>query len=142
MEFKRLFKKQTKSDSQEPIFNDEDIAVLAYMCLVCVPCVVKHGFIPRRFAYYIPADKNNLDIAKDLFKKNGINVHVHFSYMASSKGQNALRMNYRSSKNYEQDRIFFKEIRQKKRELFYSSVHEEEELISQKIAQLKEQRTK
>ena len=139
MAVKKFLKNIKKTKDQELVINAEDVAVLAYMCRVCAPCVVKRGLIPRRFAYYIPTEESDLQLAKDLFKKNGINMRVHFSHMASSKGQNALRMNYRYSKNYERDRDFFEQIKQKKRELFYNSVHEEEEHLLQRTAQLREQ---
>ena len=100
------------------MMSGEDIVLLAAMCKLCRPKIVKGRFITREYAYFVPEDKC-IDIAKDLFAKNGIDMQIYFSYILGGAGRNVLRMNYKDSKNYNRDRDIFEKIRDKRIELFY-----------------------
>lgn len=58
-------------------FSDEDISLLAVMSERCLPLVVR-GFILRHsYSYYILTDDSNIDIAYDIFAKNGLEMEYY-----------------------------------------------------------------
>ena len=57
--------------------SDKDIDLLAVMCEKSILCV-KRGFLPRRaYTYYFLIDEANIDVARDLFMRNGFSVECH-----------------------------------------------------------------
>ena len=134
MIFKKFLNK--KEVHEQTTLNDEDITLLAFMCSFCAPDVTKKGVWSKHYAYYIPTKAEYLDIAKDLFEKNGIDVQLHYSFIMSKHGQDVLRMRYKGKKDYELYKGFFTGILRK-------SEHwskEEELKVAQQVQLLKENR--
>jgi len=129
----KFFKKQNKQKQLDISFNEEDISLLAVICMTCRPLVTKHGFITRTYAYYVPEEEEYLGVAQYLFKKNGVETEVHFSRIINSWGQNVLRLDYNRSKNCDRDSAFFEQVRLKKKELFYAATKDEESRLKQAV---------
>ena len=127
-----FFDKKAKTADANPA---QDIALLAFMCKLCKPQIVKPWLkiFFQRYAYYVPRNNDDLDLAKHLFERNGVNVSVYFSHIMGGAGQNVLRLNYGKSKNYEHDKDFFEKIREKRLADFYHKITdaEKERLRSQ-----------
>lgn len=129
-----FLKKIYSVEEQSKSFNQEDIALLAFMAVMCAPDIVV-GFFKRHYAYYVPRYNCDLEIAKSIFEKNGVKVRVHFSHIYTSKGQDVLRLNYKCSKNYNYDRMFFKKISKEHGRLIPV---EEDDRLGQKVAELRQ----
>jgi hypothetical protein len=136
MNFKKFFNKQTVS--KQTTFNEEDIALLAFMCYFCAPDVTKKGFCLKHYAYYIPDKDKDLDIAKDLFETNGVNMQIHYSFIKGRHGQYVLRMRYKNKKDYNLYKGVFTEI-VKKSDYFTSEEGKASEAqMSQRLEQVRE----
>ena len=131
-----MFKFLKNRSNQDTPFDESDIALLAFMCMACKPLVIKRKIMARSYAYYIPDGEEYLYVAQDLFKKNGIQPKVYFSYIVNVSGQYVLRVDYRRSKNCERDSEFFEKIKAKKREMFYGDMKDEEMRLAQMAQQL------
>ena len=103
MKFFKNLKERIASKLEEPIYSnvqtipEEDVALLGVMCRMCSPVVIrKHIFfhIFDLYAYYVPQLESDIDIAKDIFARNGINMKIHYSHILGSEAQNVLRINY------------------------------------------------
>jgi len=126
------------SEQLDTRLRDEDIAILAFMCVFCKKDVIKKGLFPVHYAYYIPDQEQDLDVAKMLFEQNGINVRAHYSHIRLGRGQYALRMRYWCNKDYDKERNFFNDIIEKRKNLFCNNSKEEEAMLNQKVAVLRE----
>lgn len=103
MRFLKNLKTKITSRLEKPIFSDvktmpdEDVALLASMCKMCSPVVTKrHVFIHvlDLYAYYAPQSESDINIAKDIFARNGIQMDVHNSHIFGDEKQPVLRINY------------------------------------------------
>ena len=137
-----LLKKRSENVYQNEASVKEDIALLAFICIFCEPNVKKRGILGRHYAYYIPKETQDLSIAKDLFKRNGINMHVHYSHIKSKSGQDVLRMGYSRGKDYEKEKEFLYAIKQQQKDFFYGDYSEQELSLQEKILKLREQQNK
>lgn len=131
----KLFTKTVKESSKE-----DDIALLAYICQICEPCIIKQNFFVKYYAYYVPESDCYLDIAKDVFKQNDIKMQVHYSYILGGSGKNVLRMDYRKSKNFSKDMNFFNKIKDKRIDFFMNKISDEEKTkLYNRLSSLEEQ---
>ena len=103
MQFFKNLKKRMSIRLEEPVFSNvqtipaEDVALLGVMCRMCSPVIrKKHIFfhIFDWYAYYVPQLESDIDIARDIFARNGINMDIHFSHITGSEGQEVLCINY------------------------------------------------
>ena len=127
--------------------SEEDVALLAHMCSVCYPHVRKKGlflFSPD-YAYYVPNDKSDLDLAKEIFSKNGINMELHWSRLRSDFGENVLRIEYGLRVNNDYVENTMVKIAHKHRDLYnmYSKRENQERIaLKQKIAEMKKRQSR
>ena len=98
--------------------SDADIESLAIMCYVCKPKVSKKGFITRYYAYYITESRDDLEIAKEVFIRNGIPVQEHMSNIMSLYKQEVLRVDYEDIKNQDKLKQVMEKIDAKRAALY------------------------
>ena len=100
----KFIKTVPETVSRNVTFSEDDIGVLAYMCLTCKPLYIAGLFGKNVYSYYIPYDKSNIDLAQSLFAKNGIKTEKHMTTMISSNGIPALRVQI--NPQYETDDVY------------------------------------
>lgn len=100
----KLVKKVPETTSENVTFSQEDIAVLAYMSLTCKPIIVGGIFGKNVYSCYIPYDKADINLARQLFAKNGINMEKYTTTIISSDGLPALR--HPINPQYETDDVY------------------------------------
>lgn len=94
--------KIVKHEKSESVFcmSQEDVEMLALMCIRCIPILKQRKFIfSKYYSYYVPASEKGLSVVKSMFEKNGIQMQVHYSRILSDAGQNVLRTNLAQYKN-------------------------------------------
>ncbi len=84
---------------QKPVsFSEDDINLLAVMYGTS-GIRIKNGISLFSYSYYSPIDEDNLALARDLFAKNGINMHLYRVRSRHYFDQgNILRIRYKDSK--------------------------------------------
>lgn len=127
----KSFNKPILSDVK--IIPDEDIALLALMCNRCRIITFRKIFLKTKYFYYVPQSESYLDIAKNIFKKNGINMEEHFSHIIDYEGKNVLRINYTNCINNHNLYINMSNIHSKYAALFEKNAHSERQLLLNKI---------
>ena len=137
MKFLNLFKSKPKSEEKVD-FSKEDVALLASMCSFCSPYVIKRTICVTHYAYYIPHRDNDLDLAKDLFERNGIRMQVHYSFIKSRQGQYVLRMKYKNKQDSKLYKRVFTEIVRESDYLLTEEGRVAEAQIAQRLAQVRE----
>ncbi len=127
----KLLKKTILSDIQ--LIPDEDIALLALMCNKCSIITFRKIFLQTKYFYYVPQSESYLDIAKDIFNKNGINMEVHFSHIIDYEGRNVLRINYENCINNHNLYTNMSRIHNQSIALFEKKTHSKRQLLLNKI---------
>lgn len=128
---KFLKTKYSEQKSQPIVVNtasvEEDIDLLATMCLFCAPYVKKKGVCNKMYSYFIPQEEGFLELAEALFMKNGIKMERHRTKILDYMGNEALRVkvDYTNSKQI----AFINEVRQKYQDLFWESEAQEKERL-------------
>ncbi|MBR3510730.1 MAG: hypothetical protein IKN73_01565 [Alphaproteobacteria bacterium] len=135
---KHLINRLPKLNLQEikPL-SEEDVALLAYISIMCEAQVSKQSVFTTSYAYYIPGYDSDLDIVKNLFSKSGIRFQEHYTHITGIK-QKALRVNY--SLCLDKDGVFKQmwKIRQKYKDIYAEGKQKERILLQQRITKLRQ----
>lgn len=115
-----------------------DITLLAAMCKYCRSQVVKKGFFNHVYAYYIPEYEEDLEIAKQIFEKNGIHMTEHVSHILTYEGEKVLRMDYSKVLNKEHIRKELQKISKKYNSLYAVGVGQERMKLQKQIQDLRQ----
>ncbi len=147
MKFFKNLKAEIKSRLEKPVFShvqtisDSDVALLAVMCRMCSPVVTKkHIFfhIFDLYAYYVPQLESDINIAKDIFEKNGIMMNFHYSHIISREGQEVLRVNYATCSDKNKLVCEMTKIEQKYVSLYTPDSKEEKAKLWEQVIKLRQ----
>lgn len=84
----------------------EDIDMLASMCMMCVPVVKQRKFIfSKYYSYFVTSPETEINIAKSIFEKSGIHMHVHYSGIVSGEEREVLRTDFEKYESRDAKRI-------------------------------------
>lgn len=120
--------------------SESDIDLLAFMCRLCEPKITKDGFLTRHYAYYVPQDEEDLEIAKDIFAANGIPVREHLSgILYGMAKQKVLRVDYGDVANKDKLKQEMKRIEKRCGVLMYKEENKKKiEDLFYKVQELKQ----
>ena len=103
MQFLKNLKDKIAAKMEKPVFSDvqtipeQDVALLGVMCRMCSPVTTRPHIFFHLFdlyAYYVPQFEGDINIAKEIFARNGIQMNIHSSHIFGQEKQNVLRINY------------------------------------------------
>ncbi len=114
------FLKSRNNCSEVASVSDADIETLAVMCRHCEPKFSKKGFITRNYAYYVPQYEEDLEMAKNIFVKNGIPAKEYMSNIMGSRKEKVLRIDYRDVKSEDKLKHEMKRVKENMFSLFRS----------------------
>lgn len=143
MQFLKDLKTKISKKLERPIFSnvqtipEEDVALLAMMCRMCRPVKVKKYLLTHVYAYYVPQSESDIDVAQEIFERNGIRMDVHFSHIIDNVGQNVLRADYMLCADKNKLLQELKKIEQKYYSLYASNKKDEKVKLLQQISDLK-----
>ncbi len=151
MQFLKNLKERISKKLEKPVFSnvqtipDADVALLGIMCRMCAPVVTKRHIFFHIFdfyAYYAPQMESDINIAKDIFAKNGIDMNVHYSHILGGEGQEVLRINYALCNNKNKLVHEMSKIEKKYTYLYTSEAKEEKAKLYEQLIELRQQRQK
>ncbi len=137
MEFLNFFRRNSEDVRLNPM-SEQDIGLLALMCMRCQSVVVKEGlFQTVHYVYYVAYEEENIFVAQQIFKRNGINMVVHDSTISGYE-QKVLRIN----SNDVPDKNTFKKdrqrIRQKYQDLYINGNKAQRQILETQLALMKQ----
>ena len=147
MQFLKNLKEKIAAKFEKPIYSDvktipaEDVALLGVMCRLCVPLVNKRYIFAHPFnlyAYYVPQLASDINIAKDIFERNGIQMKVHYSHILGIEGQEVLRVNYAFATDKNKLVTEMNKIEQKYISLYTPEAKEEKSKLWQQVIKLRQ----
>lgn len=147
MRFFKNLKTKITNRLEKPVFSDvktmpdEDVALLAIMCKMCSPVVTKrHIFIHvlDLYAYYAPQSESDINIAKDIFARNGIQMDVHDSRIFGDERQPVLRINYAMCTNKNKLVQEMTRIEQKYYSLYTAEARSEKAILWRQLMELRQ----
>ena len=145
MRFFKMLNDKLKSGFQMPVFSkvktipEGDIALLAIMCKMCAPEVKKANILGKRFyAYYATQQESDIQIAQEIFVRNGINMSVHNSYIFGSYKEPVLRVNYALCDNDYKLNQEMRKIEQKYYSLYTPDFKSEKAKLYQQLLELRQ----
>ena len=140
MKFLKSVKDACKSVFLKPVIplTEQDVELLALLCVYCRAKIVKNGLIKTCYSYYVPQNNKDIDVIRQIFVKNGIDMKKHFSHILDKSGQDVLRMDYTFNPNKDAIKREIKRIERKHFELYSFSTREEKAKILQRFAELKQ----
>lgn len=89
----------------------EEVGLLAVMCALFRPWVVKGRLFKKTYAYYILNDDRDIDFARYLFSKNSVKTEKHESrIMGRDNKKTVLRMQYKNTIGHVQNTDFIEDV--------------------------------
>ena len=147
MQFLKNLKEKIVARFEKTIFSDvktmpaEDVALLGVMCRMCVPVVNKRHILVHPldlYAYYVPQLASDIDIAKEIFERNGIQMQIHYSHIVGREGQEVLRVNYAFATDKNKLVTEMNKIEQKYISLYTPGAKEEKAKLWQQVIELRQ----
>jgi len=115
----RLYDLHFQREKKPVAFRQEDIVLLANMCMTCEPVVFVGKFIKKHFySYYIPANENDIAFIKEVFARNGIETQIHTTKLLNPWGNESLRVKLDNTSKENKTVMFMRSIKAKQRELW------------------------
>lgn len=138
MKFLRIFKGKTQ-DTTFKAMSEQDVALLAFMCRYCKPLIIKKELFRNVcYGYYVPCKEEDINIAQEIFVKNGINMVVHNSAILGENKQKVLRINYENVSDKVAFRKEMDRIKQKNHSLYLTDTKGEFAQLEKRFSELKQ----
>ena len=106
---------------------------------MCAPEITKNGVFGRSFyAYYATQQESDIQIAQEIFLRNGINMSVHNSYIFGLDKEPVLRVNYALCDNDYKLNQEMRKIEQKYYSLYTPGFKSEKAKLYQQLLELRQ----
>lgn len=121
--FNKFEKKENLPDSFKGLTETDKIELLAVMCLDCNPFFVRGNLVQFVCSEYVLQDRDDVDLARQLFISSGINVklrHMQWNrFLNASVLRSKMYINF-NNPNFEKNASFMRQVENTSQDLVKS----------------------